>query len=670
MDQGSITMTERSETPRRTRRQPEANRRRARHRRRWFRIASILTGGGALLWVLLRVAPRPNRASYPCQQVAVPLAGGFLVWLVHVTGAVFLWRRGRCYLGQSRYPIALGCLLVAVVLGGAALLRSGEKPALALPQEPNDPIGTAIGVFPGRVCWAHEPDATDWDGPGDGHWWEPAHTDQTLVAGMFSGTLRGLTEQASDAAAWDALFRHFNQTHGNGDVGYTPGEKIALKVNFVGFHWLWGGVDPDSYDIESRRDYMNTSPQVILAVLRQLVENVGVAEADISVGDPNGLFPNEYYDYCHDVYPDVQYHDHNGGNDDNPRRQYQFSSVPLYWSSHPVGVTQDYVPQSFVEAAYLINIANFKSHHRAGVTLCAKNHFGSLIRWPQQSSYYDMHASLALNNPTPGSYRDLVDLLGHAHLGGKTLLSIVDGLYAGVHPVDDAPRRWDFPPFNGDWTSSLFVSPDPVALESVCFDFIQEEGDSHQYPQIAGADDYLHEAALAHDPSSETYYDPDHEGDVLRLGSLGAHEHWNNSTDRQYSRNLGTGDGIELVAVAAVTAVPETENEGSGDNEFGADGNYVAARETDLELAAFPNPFNPATTIRFVMPTAMPTRVAIFAVDGRHIASLVDEVRSAGRNTVTWNGTDGHGRQVAAGIYMCRIRAGSLQATGRLVLLK
>ncbi|MBN2105488.1 hypothetical protein JW835_15725, partial [bacterium] len=37
------------------------------------------------------------------------------------------------------------------------------------------------------------------------------------------------------------------------------------------------------------------------------------------------------------------------------------------------------------------------------------------------------------------------------------------------------------------------------------------------------------------------------EGDGTRLSSLGVHEHWNNAADKQYSRNLGTGEGIELI---------------------------------------------------------------------------------------------------------------------------
>ena len=65
--------------------------------------------------------------------------------------------------------------------------------------------------------------------------------------------------------------------------------------------------------------------------------------------------------------------------------------------------------------------------------------------------------------------------------------------------------------------------------------------------QVPGVEDYLIEAAMADAPLSETFYDPN--GDGTGLSSLGVYERWNNSTDRQYSHNLGTGNGIELVYV-------------------------------------------------------------------------------------------------------------------------
>jgi len=182
---------------------------------------------------------------------------------------------------------------------------------------------------------------------------------------------------------------------------------------------------------------------------------------------------------------------------------------------------------------------------RSGVTLCAKNHYGSLVRWPVQEGYYDIHPGCFAKQT--GIYRPLVDLMGHAHLGGKTVLYLMDGLFSGLHPRDPVPQRMKRPPFNGHWPCSLLAAQDPVAIDSVGLDFLQ--GEWSDFPRQAGVDDYLHEAALAHDPPSGTFYDPHHPTPTKRLSSLGVHEHWNNPQDKKYSRNLGTGRGIELVAV-------------------------------------------------------------------------------------------------------------------------
>ncbi len=624
-----------------------------RHRARGaWRLALPLVGLLALLWFVLRVGSKPSRVSYPCQRAALPLAAAFLAWLAGLGGSVVALRRSRAMWRRGSLAGTLGCLLIASVMGGGSTLVPAEEPAQAAAHVPNAPIGVAKGLHPGRVVWSFDPAATPWLGPGNGHWWEPAHTLQTVVDGMLSRTIRGLTGAATDAAAWDALFRDFNATHGRGNAGYQPGEKIVVKTNFVGCHWLWGGVNPTSYDLTSMLDYMNTSPQVILALLRQIVNVAGVSQTDIAVGDPNGLFPNQYYDICRADFPDVRYLDHNGGNAAHPRAPVQFSSVPFYWSCRPAGVQQDYLPAHFAEATYLVNLANFKSHESAGVTLGAKNHFGTLIRWPGQSGYYDMHLSLAVDAPAEGQYRAQVDLMGHAHTGGKTLLYLVDGLYSGVHGTDVAPRRWAAAPFGGGWTSSLFASQDPVAIESVCLDLMQLEGDPRRYPQMPGVDDYLHEAALADNPPSGTFYDPDHATGVQRLPSLGVHEHWNSAVEMKYSRNLGTGAGIELVIDHHPTDVPPPRE------------------ESGPRLWCQPNPFNPSATLRFDLPVGGRVRLGIYDVAGRPLRTLMDVDLPAGSHSAVWDGRDSAGRAMASGSYIARLQVGGKVQAMRMSLVR
>ena len=114
---------------------------------------------------------------------------------------------------------------------------------------------------------------------------------------------------------------------------------------------------------------------------------------------------------CRKEFPEVQYLDYVG---QFGRRGARRSSVPLYFSTPDAkGKQTDYLPVSYVEADYLVNMANLKSHgDYAGITLCAKNHYGSLVRTPPARGYFDMHKDLPFVKPGMGRYRCLVDLLG------------------------------------------------------------------------------------------------------------------------------------------------------------------------------------------------------------------------------------------------------------------
>jgi len=425
------------------------------------------------------------------------------------------------------------------IAGGCAAYLQAVRAAEA--EDRLKPLGEAKGIHPGRVVWAHDPEVTDWKGPGDGHWWEGNRVKQERVDAMMTRTVCELTGESALAGAWNKLFRHLNRSRGKGDVAYKSGEKIAIKPNWVGLIYREGHVNLDTCTFLRRHDYMNTAPQMILELLRQLV-SVGVRPADITVCDTLACLVNEYHDLLRLALGAVHYEDYAGK---YGCQKVKTSSRPIHWSSRPDGKAQDYLPTCFADAEYLINFANLKAHTAGGVTLCAKNHYGSLVRWPVQESYYDIHPNCFSKDTR--IYRPLVDLMGHAHFGGKTVLYLIDGLFSGVHPRDPVPQRMQLSPFNGQWPCSLLASQDPVAIDSVGYDFLWAEGT--EFPRKGGVDDYLHEAALANDPPSGTFYDPDHAPATKRLPSLGVHEHWNSPQEKKYSRNLGLDRGIELVAV-------------------------------------------------------------------------------------------------------------------------
>jgi hypothetical protein len=418
----------------------------------------------------------------------------------------------------------------------------------------NAPIGVARGIHPGRVVWVYDPALCDQHG-SSGSWWDDRRTDPDVAHRMMTRAIHNLTGIADQAEAWDALFRSFNRTHGGEDVGYLGGERIAIKVNNI-------------FSREYRWSSSQTNrpcPQMLYALLWQLVKVAGVPDVDITVYDCIFYHGDPVYAYCHKDFPGVQFAEgdatdrsgYQGGPGVDPGERIKVVADPnarVYYGDPALVGDSGLVclPTVVSQAKYLINVSLPRPHELAGVTLCAKNLFGSVWHpngWPYYHGWDPsiMHAAVAAYDFTGGikarpmgTYNALVDLMGHKALGGKTLLFFSECLR----------YKYSAPPFHGGLTSSLFVSQDGVAIDSVLVDFLRSEG------AVAGGsiDNYLHEAALADSPPSGTVYDPENDGTPLE--SLGVHEHWNNPTDRQYSRNLGTGEGIELIQSLVVDVLP------------------------------------------------------------------------------------------------------------------
>ncbi len=484
-------------------------------------------------------------------KAAAPVMASFIIYLLSLTGSVFAFRKFKSSLLKAKYMIAFSFLVAAVLaISFSVLTVPGKTGAMVLVSEnafaANEPIGIAKGIFPGRVVWVWDYAATDEtceNVEGD-YWFE--NTDQAVVDNMLAKAVKYLTNQTTVNAAWDVLFKYFNQNHSKGETGYTAGEKICVKINLTTSSY--GGFKNNT-EKQSRLNQMDATPQVILALLRQLVNDVGVAQSDITVGDPYRRFHDVYWDILHPEFADVNYMDDLGAN--GRVATVQSANQELVFSD---GVYTSTLPQAYLDAAYFINLPCLKTHNEGGITIAAKNHQGSIMQEGNDDntsqSAYHMHYSLPANNQGSGKYRHLVDYMGHKYLGGNTVLYLVDGIWSGKN-WEGWVEKWEMSPFNGNFTSSLLLSQDAVAIESVCYDFLLKEYTykEENYPYISGTDDYMRQAA---DPTLwpvTITYDP--EGDGSPIGSLGVYEHWNNADDKQYTRNLGTGDGIELVKVTA-----------------------------------------------------------------------------------------------------------------------
>ena len=527
----------------------QRNEQRPARRHGWLKIFSIVTGLAALVWFLVRVIPKPSRAAYPCQRAAAPLASGFVIWLTGLFSAKLLYRKSKALIRQKW--LAVAALIMAVVVyalwlplgimdDAGAQQRLNAQADPFKPSEPaNSPIGVGKGINPGRVVWAHDPDSTSWDGT-TGNWWDDANTDQRVVNDMLSKSITGLTGEKTEKAAWAALFRHFNKAGKSGEAGYKRGEKVAIKINANQDRApVWGTGQRPLNGLPS--------PHVVYALVNQLITEAGVPGEDIiiyevasgrNIGSPifDKVKAGPNADFKAVKILAATHYELGGRLTPDPDK-----NNPIRFADPAVPTA--YLPSAVTEAKYMINVALFRPHTLCGVTLCAKNHFGS-VYFPDNGGWTPrpLHEFVLRNRPM-GSYNALVDLIGHRHLGGKTMLYMIDGLYSSQHNEGNVMRLASF---GEDWASSLFLSQDPIAIDSVGLDFLRNEPKADNVRGFP--DNYMHEAALADKPPSGIKYDP--EGDGTPLKSLGVHEHWNNPADKQYSRNLKKGEGIELVAVS------------------------------------------------------------------------------------------------------------------------
>jgi uncharacterized protein (DUF362 family) len=327
-----------------------------------------------------------------------------------------------------------------------------------------------------RVVSVRDSNATNWD-YATGHHWQ--YINQTVVNDMVATGILALTNALSVPAAWNAV------------IPYQPGEAVAIKVN-LNNSYLCGGGDDNQMDAYS---------ETVNAVIDGLL-SIGVPPDKIWITDPSRDMPTRFIDRI--TNPNVQYYSVGICSDNSHYAPYvSADSQHATPTTHP---TDDVVrpAQVFVDAAHLINIPLLKGHGNGWMTLGMKNHYGSVIF--QNRSRNDMHEYIDPWVNPDLEKSALADINNNPHIRNKTRLIIGDGLFG--HPISNgaSPQKWQI--FNNDDPNILFFGTDPVATDSVMYDYIAEE-----HPYAVTHSSLHHGAAMG----------------------LGVHDHWDGIETKQYS---------------------------------------------------------------------------------------------------------------------------------------
>lgn len=392
--------------------------------------------------------------------------------------------------------------LALALLLCSALVNAQQRPPLMAGT--NEPVGTGVGIHPGRVAWVHCPGVASWDG-NTGLWVEDRWNSQDKADLMVRQAVMTIAGEKTAKKAWKALFANFNKRRGHGKRGYKAGETIAIKLNMNN-----ATTHHDTIDL-------NSSPFVTLALLKTLVNDGGVREQDIIVCEPSRVITDSIYDKCHRAFPGVRFIDQIGG---DGREQCEYYEEQIKYSVDNGKMARG-IAKCIVDADYLINSALLKTHKGPGVTLCAKNWYGATdinLFWR-----HNFHNNISQDKRGgKPQYKTFVDWMGHKDLGIKCLLFLVDGTY-GSRDVNGKPApKWQKAPFNGQWACSIIASQDGVACDAVAMDLIISEWPD--FGSLRYCDEYLNEAARIPNPPSGTTYDPERDGKPLTQ-PLGLFEH-------------------------------------------------------------------------------------------------------------------------------------------------
>lgn len=512
----------------------------------------------AIIWFIVRVIPKPSRIAYPCQQAASGIGFSFLLYLATFFSSfpIFRWIHKHIHKNVAYLFIFLlvGGTFVTITL---AITDENVVTSKFIPNEgQNAPVGEGKGIYPGRVVWVHNTKSTTWDGK-TGSWWDDNNTKQPVVSTMFSEMIQAYAGKSNDKDAWNAMFKYFNKTHNRGNKAYKKGEKIVIKIN--------ANHDKTSYKWDNEA---HTSPAVVYSVVSQLIDVVGVSGDDIIIAEPSQLIGAPIYDKIRSnsnpEYKKVWFADR--VKTAEPQRFFPEPDTTsgVYFTIPPRNkVVKFYVPKCYVDASYIINLGILRGHRVFGVTMGAKNHFGSIYCLSMKKYGPGQPGSNAANRPSKnpilhnfslwdyeysnktGEQHCFPTIMAHKELGGKELIQILDGIYP-TKLNENGVIRWQS--LDNHWGSSMLISQDPVAIESVGLDIMSNEPNlTEGNPSFTShLDNGYHEAALANNPPSGFKYDPENNGQYISQ-SLGIHEHWNNPIERKYSGNLKKGKGIELV---------------------------------------------------------------------------------------------------------------------------
>ena len=139
-----------------------------------------------------------------------------------------------------------------------------------------------------------------------------------------------------------------------------------------------------------------------------------------------------------------------------------------------------------------------------------------------------------------------------------------------------------------------------------------------------------------------------------------------------WDMNQGTGSIVEDLVGDVDIQLYETMWSMGTNHTFTSldDSDKSSLPESPLLLNAYPNPFNPTTTIIYDLPEYSVVKLTVFDIQGREVMTLHNGEKFPGKHEVQWDGIDQSGNPVSTGMYFCRLHVGDFSQTIKMVYLR
>jgi hypothetical protein len=289
------------------------------------------------------------------------------------------------------------------------------------------------------VVHVHSSAVTSWNGSNSDYW---NYIDQGVVDEMMDQGLMAMTGTSSITNAWRALL-----------PSYQVGEGIAIKVSFNNTF----GCDENSGAIDGVIEPVN-------AIVRGL-KQIGVAESDIWVYEATRALPVRFVGGC--LFDGIKFFDNGCNLNAGWSSQDPYALVSFSTPSGVPTVEPHRITDVVINATYLINLPIMKLHSFTGWSCAFKNHYGTTVI----PSNLHPYSSLKGDYYT-ADYSPFIDIYKNPHIGGKTILTVADGLFSAFNR-HFPPGVWET--FGNDYPKSFLFSTDPVAIDCVMGDLLTIE---------------------------------------------------------------------------------------------------------------------------------------------------------------------------------------------------